>query len=140
MLSRLINPNQTGGLHHRNINNNLCNIRNTIIQGQKSKAVIISLDFAKAFDRADKELPYKTMSLYNFPEAIIHWLKILYGDSLLKAIWGFTANIERQNGKRNVINVMKRGIKQGCPLAMYLYLINIEPLLLKIERSIAGIK
>ena len=35
---------------------------------------------------------------------------------------------------------MERGIKQGCPLAMYLYIKYIEPLHLKIQRSIKRIK
>lgn len=35
---------------------------------------------------------------------------------------------------------MKKGIKQGCPLAMYLYILYIEPLHKKLQNCIQGLR
>jgi len=71
VLGRLINPYQTAGLQGRSITENLCNIRNTLINYSNSKAAILSLDFAKAYDRVDRHLIYKVMRIFNFPETFI---------------------------------------------------------------------
>ena len=71
------------------------------------------------------------MSHYNFDPVFIKWIKILYKKSKLKVIL---------NGILGQEIEMERGVKQGCPIAMYLYIIYIEPLHLEIQNKIKGIK
>ena len=117
ILNKIINPNEIGGIKGRSIHNNLCDVRNAILSGSERKAAILNLDFAKAFERLDRELVYKTMRIYSFSNKIIDWVKKLYEDSRLKIII---------NGHLGNEIKMERGIKQGCPLAMYLSKIGMQ--------------
>jgi len=131
VLNKIISPQQTGGLSNRNVSENLCNTRNTLLIASENNGAILSLDFAKAFDQVDRQLVYKTMSFFRFPPLFIKWIQTLYEDSKIRVIL---------NGKLgNEIN-MGRGIKQGCPLAMYLYIIYIEPLVINLQNNLKGIK
>ena len=47
---------------------------------------------------------------------------------------------DRLNGTFGKPIVFERGIKQGCPLAMLLYIIYIEPLLLRFKKELAVVK
>jgi len=131
ILSRVINPYQTGGIPDRNISENLCNTRNVILHHSVNNAALLNIDFSKAFDRVDREFIYQTMSSFNFPRQFIRWIQTLYESSSQRIIL---------NGKMGGKITLERGIKQGCPLAMYLYIIYIEPLHIKIQNTLKGIK
>lgn len=137
VLQDIIGPNQTGGLTDRNITENLCNIRNTILHiennkpERKNNLAIIALDFEKAYDRVDRDFIYEVMRKVKIPEMFINWIKTLYEDSTARVIL---------NDKLGQPIKISRGVKQGCPLALYLYLLYIEPLLATIEKNIDGVK
>ncbi len=66
-----------------------------------------------------------------FPETIINWIKTLYRGARATVI---------VNGNIGDGIEFERGIKQGCPLSMYLYIIYIEPLIKIIKRNVAGLR
>ena len=45
---------------------------------EKIQAVILSLDFEKAFDCVEHCVPLGTLKYYNFGPVIIDWIKLLY--------------------------------------------------------------
>ena len=100
-----------------------------LMTGDNKKGAILSLDFFKAFDWADRGLIYQIMSRYNFDPVFIKWIKILQEKSKLKVIL---------NGILGQEIEMERGVKQGCQIAMYLYIIYIEQLH-PIQNKIKGI-
>ena len=71
---------------------------------------IVALDFEKAFDRVYRPFLYSTLKKLNFSDNFISIIK------LLSEIPYATMNF---NGKMGKSFKTYRGIKQGCPLAMY---------------------
>ena len=127
----MINLNQTGGITDRDIFENLCLIRNVILDKEKGRgAAIVGLDFQKAYDSVNRDLIYKIMEKFNFPDKFIGWIKTLYSNSYACVLL---------NGKLGNKIDLNRGLKQGCPLSLYLYLIYIEPLHLFLQSQTRGI-
>ncbi len=73
------------------------------------------------------------MKKFNFGEKFISWIKILYND--IKS----TIKI---NGHLTPFFPVTRGVRQGCPISMILYIIIAEPLniLIKNRQDINGIR
>lgn len=132
-LNNIINPNQTGGLAGRTITDNLQHIRNVLIKTSEDRqhGAIVGLDFQKAFDRVDREIIYRTLERFGFPIRFQNWIKILYEHSV---------SVFKINGQNADEIYLERGIKQGCPLAALLYIVYIEPFVLKIKKLLEGIR
>ena len=93
-------------------------------------ACMISLDFFKAYDRVMVDFLILVMRKMNFSEKFCKWVKMLHVGAKTKFILQFlTKAIE-----------VSFSIRQGDPLAMILYIIYIEPLLLYLERVLVGLK
>ena len=85
----------------------------------KSTGAIINLDWEKAFDRVNWSFLIKIMRKMGFPESVIKWVLILH------------TNIQSAcmvNGNLTLPFEIKRGVRQGCPMSMLLYVIFQEPL------------
>ena len=91
---------------------------------------MINLDFFKAYDRVLVDFLLLVMRKMNFSEKFCKWVKMLHMGAKTRFILHFlTKAIE-----------VSFSIRQGDPLAMILYIIYIEPLLLYLERVLVGIK
>ena len=100
------------------------------IKQKNMGACMISLDFFKAYDRVMVDFLILVMRKMNFSEKFCKWVKMLHVGAKTKFILQFlTKAIE-----------VSFSIRQGDPLAMILYIIYIEPLLLYLERVLVGIK
>ena len=144
ILELTIEPEQKGGLNGRQITDNPTQIRtalqaiehqnmHTTARGRRNKekgAAIIGLDYEKAYDRVEGEFLFQVMEKMEYPVEIIDWIKTLYNGTKARMI---------VNGEMGEGIECERGIKQGCPLSMYLYIIYIEPLLQKFNMEIAGL-
>ena len=71
------------------------------------------------------------MGKFGFGEKFIEWIKFLYEQSKSTVI---------TNGILGPLITMHRGIKQGCPLAAFLYILYIEPLHLVLQKELKGIR
>lgn len=145
ILPKLISNEQTGGIQERDITQNLIKYRNVIEhfskqeQHERSKgnellhvkrtggAAIVSLDFEKAYDMVDRTFFYQVLTKLGFNEIFTDYIKILYEKSTSKVF------INKVFGEEIFL---QRGVRQGCPLAMYLYIIFIEPFLKLIKKQI----
>ena len=87
---------------------------------------LINLDWEKAFDRVSWEFLIRILQKMGFPQFVINWIKILYTDVCSSCLI---------NGYISKEFKIERGVRQGCPLSMLLYVLFQEPLYLAIEKS-----
>ena len=87
---------------------------------------LINLDWEKAFDRVSWEFLYKIMIKMGFSEFVIKWIMTLYN--------GITSSC-LVNGYITKEFKIERGVRQGCPLSMLMYVIFQEPLYIALEKS-----
>ena len=80
--------------------------------------IITKYDIRKAFDRLSHEFMIK-IAEYMLPDFLVKWVKIFYKDVRC------CVNI---NGALTDTIFVRRGIRQGCPLSMTLYVMSSEPL------------
>ena len=92
-------------------------------------ACLLSLDFFKAYDRVSVRFLLSVMKKMGFGKVFCSWIQMLHTGAQTKFI---LAKLSR------AINV-SFSIRQGDPLAMLLYIIYIEPLLIYIERRAVGL-
>ena len=103
-------------------------IRDAILDANKyeKKLCVASIDQQKAFDSIDHDYVFgcvkNVIGNGNFRENIKRmydssWTKIKVGEYCTNKI------------------IIKSGIKQGCPMSMWLYAVEIEELLCKIRKS-----
>ena len=74
----------------------------------------------------------KVLSKFNFGNTFISWIKLLYKD---------IKSSVKINGHLTPFFPITRGVRQGCPISMMLYVIVAEPLnnLIKSQPNIKGI-
>ena len=88
--------------------------------------VIVNLDWSKAFDKVDIIFLWRVMSKMGFSELFINILKIFYSFRKSQCII---------NGFLTEEFDIKRGVRQGCPLSMLLFILSQEPLYAAIENN-----
>ena len=126
VLPTLIHEDQTGFLSGRSISENIRKMCDVIdfYMLQNLPALVVSVDFAKAFDRVDYNALYAAMCYFNFPEEFIEWTKVMFKGFSLQTV---------NNGNLSEPLTLTRGLFQGNPQAPYLFLIVIEVLAQKLQ-------
>ena len=84
------------------------------------------LDFEKAFDTVEWSFIWKTLDSFNFGLSLISWIKLCYH------------NIEScvlNNGSASNYFAPERGVRQGCPLSPYIFVLCAELLANKIREN-----
>ena len=133
-LNDIIGTEETAAIKGRTIIENLQLNRDIISYANLNnlEASIITLDQEKAFDRVDRHFLFKTLRKFG------------YGPKLIATIEAIYNNIEAQvkvNGNMSQSFLIERGVRQGCPLSMILYIILAEVMIENIRqnRNIKGI-
>ena len=135
VLPDLIHPDQTGFVKGRYIGENIRLIAD-VMEATKTHnltGILTSLDFRKAFDSLEWSFIMKTLDSFNFGGDIKSWVNTFY------------SNIEStviNNGFRTNWFKPSKGVRQGCPLSPYLFILSSEILSNKIRQdlNIKGIK
>ena len=127
ILPTIIHQSQTA-IDGRRIDYTIHMLRDLIDLTEKEddEAAFIFLDQLKAFDMVDHDLLFKTMDTFGFGNEFIKWIKVLYSNAStqIKVNGYLTNNIP-----------LRRGLRQGCPLSMMLYVIYIELLALQLRKN-----
>ncbi|KAK2570047.1 LINE-1 retrotransposable element ORF2 protein [Acropora cervicornis] len=92
----------------------------------KIPGVLLALDFRKAFDTLEWTLTQYALQKFNFGEGIRRWVEIFYNDvesTILNN--GFATNWIKPT----------RGVRQGCPLSPFLFVLSAELMANKIRQS-----
>ena len=127
-LPKLVNNDQTGFIKGRCIFENIRLIDIVIsYQGSNNIAgLLLRLDFEKAFDTLEWPFMEKTLLSFNFGSCIIQWFKTLYNCSESCIV---------NNGWISGFLSVNRGVRQGCPLSPYLFILSVEILAKSIRKN-----
>ena len=135
VMPTIIHEDQTGYIKSRFIGQNIRIISDIISYTSltRTPGILIAIDFEKAFDTVRWSFLEKALQVYNFGEQFQRWIKVLYTNITTSVI---------NNGHTSPYFNLERGIRQGCPLSAFLFILVVELLAHKIrcDVSIDGIK
>ena len=92
----------------------------------KIDAYFVSLDFKKAFDSIDQRWLSRVLQKMNFPTKFICTINSLNKDANVRVL---------VNGFRTKQVPINKGVRQGDPLSLYLFLLAVEPLVATINND-----
>ena len=100
-----------------------------VIRFTKEKNIpglLLFLDFEKAFDTIEWPFIINSLQYFGFGPSVVNWVKCLY------------SNIEScflNNGWTSNFFKIERGVRQGCPLSPYLFVLSVEVLAKAFKRN-----
>ena len=99
---------------------------------QNIPGILVQLDFCKAFHTIEWSFIKRSLALFNFGDSLQQWVSTFYNNSESAVLNnGFCTNFFK----------LSRGVRQGCPLSPYLFIVGAEILACKIrqDKTIKGI-
>ena len=135
VLPEIINPDQVAYLKERFIGQNIRVVDDVLFFAHEndSDGIILCSDWEKAFDSIEWSFIYETLQAFGFGQNFIKWMKIMYNE---------ISSCVTNNGYSSAFFKITRGIRQGCPLSAYLFILVAEVLAVSIrqEKNITGFK
>jgi hypothetical protein len=133
MLSQLIHVSQTGFLKERSILDNIFTFWETTAIALKSKQdlAVLFLDFEKAYDRVDWQFLQGTLLHLGFEWNWVKGIAALYSSATSRVLLA---------GDKGPSFQLSRSVRQGCPLAPFLFLFFAEAMSSYLLAQDVGIK
>ena len=127
-MQNLIDNDQTGFLKGRSIAENICLINNVIsyTETKNIPGLLLFVDFEKAFDTLEWAFVKKTLLHFGFGSSLIKWINLFYRDIQSCVI---------NNGWSGGFFELSRGVRQGCPLSPYIFILCAEVLATAIRKD-----
>ena len=133
VLPDLTDHDQTGFLKGRSIAENICLINNVIscTHLKDIPGLLLFIDFEKAFDTIEWAFVRKALEHFGFGPSLINWINLFYSDIQSCIINGWSGGFFG----------LGRGVRQGCPLSPYLFILCADVLATAIrgDNEIKGI-
>lgn len=122
-LDNIISETQSGFIKNRHIMNNIRLVLDLLDYSNEvhSEALMLLLDFYKAFDSIEHQFIFQSLKLFGFGQPFINIIQTLYND--------INSSVIVHHNTTQRFNV-ERGIRQGCPLSPFLFLLVTELLAL----------
>ena len=135
VLPEIIHSDQVAYLKDRYIGQNIRVIDDVLNFSSETDAdgIILCADFEKAFDSVEWSYIHRCLLAFNFGPNFIQWTRVMYND---------ISSCVLNNGYSSPFFKVTRGIRQGCPLSAYLFLLVAETLATGIRQddNIKGFK
>ena len=127
-IPKIINFDQSGFLKGRYIGQNITTIMDLMhfTTEENISALIIAVDFEKAFDTLWWTFMYQCLEKFKFPPLIKQWIRILYTD---------IKSCVTNNGWSSEYFYLERGVRQGCPLSPYMFILCAEILAQQVRNN-----
>lgn len=115
----LIDNDQTGFLKGRFIGENIRLVDGVIkyAAAKNIPGLLLFLDFEKVFDTVEWSFIQKTLKYFNFGPSTMNWIRLFYHN---------TESCIQNNGWSSAFFKLGRGVRQGCPLSPYLFILCSE--------------
>ena len=135
ILPKIINNDQTGFLKDRFIGGNIRLIDSIInyTNTEQIPGLLLFIDFEKAINTIEWSFIEKTLKYFNFGISLVTWIELFYTD---------ISSCVQNNGWSSDFSTLSRGVRQGCPLSPYLFILCAEVLgnAIRRDEEIRGIK
>ena len=128
VIASIIHESQKGYIKGRSISDTIRIIDDflNISNHAKTPGLLVSIDFRKAFDSIEKQGILSTLKKFNFGNTFISYIDVLLKD---------TQGCVRNGGWHSGWFETQRGVKQGCCLSPYLFLLVAELMSIKIRKE-----
>jgi len=126
VLPDIIHEDQCGYVMGRLIGQNIRIVQDLIefTKLHNIEGFLIFLDFEKAFDTLSWDFIQHTLNVFKFGENFIKWIKILYTN--------ITSSVTNNGHMTQHFNLF-RGIRQGCPISAYIFILCAELLSIRLR-------
>ena len=135
VLPLIIHSDQTASIRGRAINDNARLLHDVISYANTNSVplAVVSIDQMKALDRVSHDFLFKCLKRFGFGPSFIQWIQLLYTS---------VSSSVRVNGWLTAFVHLERGLRQGCPLSMPLYVLTAETMAINIRSNplIHGVK
>ena len=112
----------------RSIAVNICLVNNVIsyTETKNIPGLLLIVDFEKAFDTNEWAFVEKTLQHFGFGSSLIKWINLFYRD---------TQSCVINNAWSAGFFELSRGVRQGCPLSPYIFILCAEVLATAIRKD-----
>jgi hypothetical protein len=136
VVDAIVHPCQTGFMPRRDISTSVSTLwlfmRETDWPDTGESGFVFMQDYRKAYERVHHLwLDTVLRDGYGFPPEFCRMLSLCYRGTLVRFLL---------NGHLSDPVLQQRGLKEGCPLSPLLFVLCLEPLLVRIRRSIPGLR
>ena len=135
VLPELISEDQSGFIKNRCISDNIRTLDSAIKYAENKglPGLLLFLDFEKAFDTLEWSFINQTLRHFGFGPSLLNWVELFYCN---------TESCILNNGWASNFFELSRGVRQGCPLSPYLFILSVEILAeaIRNKKEIKGIK